>query len=225
MDRNRFLANIRRELQTAQLPQAAPALAARSAPRPFDPAAQQAPFIQEATALQAEVHTPGDAAEAAAIVKGLFARYQAETFLSWTAVHLPLPALPDALTAAGFQALDGDLPAEATARKARLATLAQAPIGITGALGGLADTGTIVVQSQPGNGRLASLLPPVHITLLRQADLFPTMAHFLHAHPDALSAASNLVFISGPSRTADIEQTLTLGVHGPKSLHILLLDL
>jgi L-lactate dehydrogenase complex protein LldG len=95
-------------------------------------------------------------------------------------------------------------------------------IGITGALAGLADTGSLVVPGGIGQSRLASLLPMVHIALLKVDDLFPTLAHFVDAYPDAARDTANLNIISGPSRTADIEQTLTLVVHGPKFVHIIL---
>ena len=89
-------------------------------------------------------------------------------------------------------------------------------------MGARADTGRLVVQCGVGRARLASLLPPVHIAVLKNKPLFPSMAHFIHAHPDAAKETSHLVFITGPRRTADIEQSLTLGVHGPKELHVIL---
>jgi L-lactate dehydrogenase complex protein LldG len=81
-----------------------------------------------------------------------------------------------------------------------------------------------VLSTGPGRGRLASLLPPVHICLLNADRLYGTMAHFIQAFPDSVRQTSNLVFITGPSRTADIEQTLTLGVHGPGHLYVLLVS-
>src|SRR5690606_41427188 len=100
------------------------------------------------------------------------------------------------------------------------------PEGSTGAEAGIADTGTVVVRGGEGRSRLASLLPPVHVALRDAAVIVPQMrAYFetLEARGDAganVQSTGNLVFISGPSRTADIEQTLTLGVHGPRELII-----
>jgi L-lactate dehydrogenase complex protein LldG len=78
--------------------------------------------------------------------------------------------------------------------------------------------------SGPSRPRLASLLPPVHVALVSKRALYPTMAAFFSAHPNIVREGSNLVFITGPSRTADIEQTLTLGVHGPRQVHVVLVE-
>ena len=74
--------------------------------------------------------------------------------------------------------------------------------------------------------RAASLLPETHIVLLSADRLYPTMAAFFAAHAaqELTTAASNLVFITGPSRTADIERVLTIDVHGPERLIVLFVD-
>ena len=68
---------------------------------------------------------------------------------------------------------------------------------------------------------MASLIPLVHIALLREQDISPSLSHWIADNPTAAANTSNLVVITGPSRTADIEQILNLGVHGPKYLHVL----
>jgi L-lactate utilization protein LutC len=93
--------------------------------------------------------------------------------------------------------------------------------GITGALAGIADTGTLVIQSGEGQPLTASLLPDIHIAVLRRSDLLPSLEEALRLPGVAGSPAA--VLVSGPSRTADIEMTLTIGVHGPGELHVFLI--
>ena len=97
--------------------------------------------------------------------------------------------------------------------------LASADIGITGADFAIADTGTLVLLSGPEQPRLTSLLPPVHIAILEKETIVPDI-HALFArlgksYENYDKLCSCISFITGPSRTADIELNLTLGVHGP----------
>lgn len=98
--------------------------------------------------------------------------------------------------------------------------------GVTGCNFALADTGTIVLESTDENVRLATTLPEKHFVLL---DPTKVVTDGLEAVPhlrtmQAAKPATYTAYISGPSRTADIERVLTIGVHGPKQLHILLVD-
>jgi L-lactate dehydrogenase complex protein LldF len=104
-----------------------------------------------------------------------------------------------------------------------LAAAKSASVGITAAAYGMADTGTVVVCSGPAGGRVESLLPPLHIALLRADDLLPGLAELLPALAAdcRFERSSAVTFITGPSRTADIELTLTIGVHGPKQLFVI----
>lgn len=106
------------------------------------------------------------------------------------------------------------------------AELLAADAGVTLATHGLADTGTLVVCSSPHNHRLDSLVVPIHIALLRASDLLPDLpsAFATLAEDERFERHSAVTFIRGPSRTADIELQLTLGVHGPGKVHIVVLD-
>ena len=104
--------------------------------------------------------------------------------------------------------------------------LLEAEVGITTADFGLADTGTLVIVSGSEQHRLISLLPPTHICLLEPSRILPSLTELLARLCDRFgqveAAPKNITCITGPSRTADIEQTITMGVHGPKSLHVIL---
>jgi L-lactate utilization protein LutC len=91
-------------------------------------------------------------------------------------------------------------------------------VGVTNAICGLADTGSVLIMDGEGDPLKASLLPEIHIAVLKSSDILPSL-------PDAMPLIKNTsaaVFITGPSRTADIEMTLTIGVHGPKEIHVFL---
>lgn len=100
------------------------------------------------------------------------------------------------------------------------AACAAADVGLSGADAALAETGSIVVGSGPGRSRLATLLPPVHVALVSEARLTTDLFTWTAARQGALPACQTV--ISGPSKTADIEQTLTVGMHGPKRLIVIL---
>jgi L-lactate dehydrogenase complex protein LldG len=94
-------------------------------------------------------------------------------------------------------------------------------IGVTGVYCALAETGTLMMCSGPVTPASASLLPETHIAVVPAARIVPHMEDgwdLLRAEQGSLPRAVN--FISGPSRTADIEQTIVLGAHGPFRVHI-----
>jgi L-lactate dehydrogenase complex protein LldG len=92
---------------------------------------------------------------------------------------------------------------------------AAAAIGVTGCDGAIAETGSLVLLPGEGRPRAASLLPPVHLAIVRRGDLRFSLFEYLRERGGAIASASGCVVVTGPSRTADIELTLTLGVHGP----------
>lgn len=103
--------------------------------------------------------------------------------------------------------------------------LLAADCGLTSAQFGIAETGTLVLCSADERHRLASLLPARHVCVLPRSHLLGTLAEALAAvHRDGSPSSRTITFVTGPSRTADIELTLVVGVHGPKFLHVLLLD-
>jgi len=148
---------------------------------------------------------------------------EAREVLAWDQAQLPLAGLAEALAEAGIRRLDSRLPAETEARRARLAELGQAGVGVTGAEAAIVDTGSLVLSSGPGRSRLAWLLPPRHIALLPLDKLYPGLDAVLEAHPGLQDDAAEVALVSGPSRTADIELTLTRGVHGPRDLDVVIL--
>lgn len=94
----------------------------------------------------------------------------------------------------------------------------QAKAGLSGSLAAAAETGTLVLPSGEGRGQFVSLIPEVHIALIDRKDIQARLSQVLNL-PE-LREASAISLISGPSRTADIELTLTIGVHGPRQVHV-----
>ena len=98
---------------------------------------------------------------------------------------------------------------------------ASADVTVEEVLAGIAETGSIVCAALEGRAVQASLLPSHHVALLPRAKLFATLDDFFAAQTPPLP--TNLTLITGPSRTADIELTLTVGVHGPARLDVLII--
>ncbi|HJW34087.1 MAG TPA: lactate utilization protein [Holophagaceae bacterium] len=96
--------------------------------------------------------------------------------------------------------------------------------GFTGTVGGVAETGGLLLMPGSAEPRLMSLVPPVHLALLRASSIHDTFWSAVKALGWGRALPPNALMISGPSKTADIEQTLAYGVHGPKRLIVVLVD-
>ncbi|MBM4425392.1 MAG: hypothetical protein FJ030_18780 [Chloroflexi bacterium] len=224
-DRDSMLDRIRDSLRSAHLPSANDSIPPRTWPAPqLDSAALADSFAREASTLGVNVHRPSSRDEAIETVLTLLREIGANNILAWGDDDLCLPEVGKAIRAAEIRIVDPNVSPDSTIRREQLSQLGGPLAGVTGALAGLADTGTLALLTGPTQSRLASLLPPTHIALLSISHLYPDMASFFVAHPDAARNGSNLVFVTGPSRTGDIELTLTVGVHGPKTIHIILID-
>ncbi len=93
--------------------------------------------------------------------------------------------------------------------------------GVSTALYGLADTGSVVLAAGPDEPRRNSLLPEAHVTMLAEDSILPGLDELFAALGSELPSA--LAIVTGPSRSADIEQKLAVGVHGPREVHVVLL--
>jgi L-lactate dehydrogenase complex protein LldG len=99
-------------------------------------------------------------------------------------------------------------------------------LGVTSAQWAVAETGTLVLESESERHRLASLVPPVHVAIIESRQIRRTLGEVLQVLSergvDDLSRA--VTFITGPSRTSDIELTLAIGVHGPAELYVIIIE-
>jgi L-lactate dehydrogenase complex protein LldG len=149
---------------------------------------------------------------------------QENSVLSWQPDALPIIGIDDALKDLGFQLVAPTTLRSAESREA----IRFIRFGITGVEAAFASTGSLIVPSGPATHRIASLLPFRHIALVPLPRLYPTMESWLQEQREAGTLVdffrkhANLVMISGPSKSADIEMNLTLGVHGPKFVHVIL---
>lgn len=110
-----------------------------------------------------------------------------------------------------------DQPIETT----REALFESAGAGFTSALGGIAETGSLVLWPTPAEPRLLSLVPPIHCVLIERRRIVSTLHALMAEESWSQGMPTNALLISGPSKSADIEQTLAYGVHGPKQLIVL----
>ena len=98
------------------------------------------------------------------------------------------------------------------------------PASLTGTLGALASTGSLVLWPDRQEPRLMSLVPPLHIALLKASTVVDNFYELQQQHDWRGGMPTNALLISGPSKTADIEQVLAYGAHGPKDLVVLIVE-
>lgn len=169
-------------------------------------------FSQELTALHGEVALARSAADATALLE---AEVTDKRVVSWSREELERCA---GLPLSGVS----ERWCEPSAPDFRARTLG-ADVGITGVDHAIADTGTLVLSAGVGRPRSVSLAPRLHIALVQQSQLVPRLGMALRGYAEQTPSAVH--FISGPSRTSDIENDLSIGVHGPaRVLAIILLE-
>ena len=176
----------------------------------LSPAEQLRSFISEAEALGCFVY---QVASNEAIEQIMELIDGDKTVLSWGEQQLPMDGLQGMLRSLGVSVArhdDGD-----------------ARVGITGVTAALAATGSLVLESGAGRYRGASLLPEVHIALMRAEQILPDLESWEEAQRredyPAFTQASNTTIVSGPSKTADIAHQLVKGAHGPREVHVMIL--
>ncbi len=171
-------------------------------------------FVEKAQGASAQVEWSPDRLAALARAAELAAGAEPASLAAAGLSPRERQALAGHCAAAGVELLEGDLRARAQAIGA----------GLTPAAWGVAETGTLVVDSVDEDLRLCSMLPERHIALLPAEKVAPDLES-ISGELDSLMARrpGYLAFITGPSRTADIERVLTIGVHGPADLFILLI--
>lgn len=100
-------------------------------------------------------------------------------------------------------------------------------VGVSGAFAGIAETGTLMLNSGPGHPSTLNSLPETHVVVLRRDQLvggYDDAWQRLRESQGGEALPRTVLLVTGPSRSGDIEQTLQLGAHGPKRLHIVLVD-
>jgi len=196
--RSAILDRARRAQRTGRIPVVIPVVAVPSVTAATPDARVLERFVTELGQLGVTVHLEDTAEAVRERVAGIVA---GRLTLAWDAAVLPYDVarlLPSAVTGASPRAQQ-----------------AAADVGVTGCDAAIAETGSLMLLSGEGKPRTASLLPPLHIAIVKRADLRFSMADCLQERAADISASACCTFITGPSRTADIELTLTLGVHGP----------
>jgi L-lactate dehydrogenase complex protein LldG len=173
-------------------------------------------FVATARENACGVHGPFPRAEATAAIIEIAGRYPGEIALT---LDDPLLGVLDLDAALGASAARVLTPAHAD-WTTRLPTAA---VGITGSLLAVAATGTVVLGTNAGAPRATSLLPPVHICVIDAATVVGEFADAI-ARLDAGTLPSALTWIGGPSRTSDLEMRPTIGIHGPKTVELVLVQ-
>ena len=221
MEREAFLARVRTAAQRARLP-----------PHPSVDPGLLVPdlgdvdliglFQSRCEEAEAIVHRPGGPGDVPQLVVEIARTYDSESFVSWDDDLLPVAGAGAALETAGLERVSGVVPDDG--RFDHQMGYLELSLGLTGAEAGMAESGTLVLRSGVGRPRMASLVPLIHVALLRSDRIHRSLSHWAVEGARTIPDAANVVFITGPSKTGDIEQNINVGVHGPRYVHVVLID-
>jgi len=236
--RARFLGRVRAEMaKTRGLFPAAPA---RRPPDPIEAAslvrrrlAERWPqalgrFREEFERISGTFHRVNELEQVPGVIGRIAREREAGRAVTWSASALGWDPLPG-LKREGLEAVAMPHESVGTDETGLREITASAEIGVTGTDLAIAETGSLVVFSGAGKPRSTSLLPAFHVAILGKRALVETLEQAgvileaLHRLEGSFTGGS-ITFVSGPSRTADIELTLTQGVHGPKEVHAIFVD-
>lgn len=218
MDRESFLSTVAAAVTASQLPAPPPVPPELPA---MEPAGLIPLFRERAALVDSVVHGPVAGHGVPQLVTAIASAHGCVSFVAWD--HLPIPGIPAALSANGLTHVDHEI-APVEGRREQMVAYGAVSMGITGSIAGLAESGSVVLDHSEGQPRLASLVPETHVVLLEISTIARSLAHWAARHPDLATRSANLVVVTGPSRTGDIEQILNLGVHGPRNLHVVLIQ-
>lgn len=180
-------------------------------------------FAAEVEAVGGVVHVVDDLNLARSVLDSLVAAAGVSQALCWQHELLVRLGLDALLAARGIEQLDYVALAALPPAQRREVMLA-CQIGITSCDWAIAETGSLVMCSGTGRERAASLLPPVHVAVVERQQIVPDLMDAIAALSHAgQRLPSNVVLITGPSKTGDIELQLTTGVHGPGTWHVIVI--
>ena len=232
MNEQEFLARVSQRLARRSPAEAGRPQWQRPAPIPAvgpeDPEALAARFQEELERLSGKCYRVASAAEVAPLIISILKAngLTGGSIVRWNDPTLEGLGLDEALTAAGFTVTPF---AHGEPGRPQVELAERSVAGITGVDAAIAETGTLVMGSSrigeagaPGRGRTVSLLPPIHFAVVRKEHFVYTAVQVfrrLAAGP----MPSQVIFASGPSRSADIENDLSIGVHGPGQVHVVIL--
>ena len=175
-------------------------------------------------------HRVADADDVPAALERICRERAARRLVAWPAEELGVAIAP-ALARAGIAVESMPRASVPDTERERLrGVIADADVGVTGADLAVAETGTLVLVSAAGRPRSTSLLPPCHVAVFDRDALVESLEQVglaleaWHEGTPPAERGAMINFITGPSRTADIELTLTRGVHGPKEIHAIFVD-
>jgi L-lactate utilization protein LutC len=181
-------------------------------------------FIQETDLLKGKAFAVTGDAEASALILDLLRQHNVDHILAWDYAHIPVAGLGDVLRDANIRVTQPRVHEERSPEL--MAHLGSAGAGVSGVEAAIAMTGTLILSSGEGKGRIPTVLPPIWIAVVALDQLMPRLEDWLASERArgmmTIYERANLAFVTGPSRTGDIEMQLILGVHGPGTEYLII---